>query len=393
MPVDIEKVRQDTPACEKIIHFNNAGASLMPQPVLNAVVEHLYLEAAQGGYEAAELAQEKVDQTYQAIATLLGASKPEIAIIENATRAWDMAFYSIPFQAGDRILTAQAEYGSNYIAFLQMAKKTGATIEVIPNDETGQVSVEALANLLDERVKLVAITHAPTNGGLVNPVAAIGQLTRQLDKCAFLVDACQSAGQLKLDVEAIGCDFLSATGRKYLRGPRGTGFLYVRQNALERLGLEPPLLDNHAASWKTLNSYEVRSDARCFENWETNYSTKIGLGVAVNYALAIGLENIEVRVKYLAGLLRKRLTDIAGVTVQDLGVEQSGIVTFTKAGADTQTLKKQLQAEQINTTVSPAFATLVDMTRRELESVNRASVHYYNSEAEIDQFCSTLAKL
>lgn len=245
-PLDVTKARRETPGCEEVLHFNNAGASLMPEPVLRATVEHLELEARIGGYEAAARRAEGLERVYGATARMLGCHPDEVAVIENATRAWDMAFYSIPFGSGDRILTAQAEYASNFIAFLQVARKTGAMVEAVPNDESGQLSVEALRGMMDERVKLIAVTHVPTNGGLVNPAAEVGKVAREAS-VLYLLDACQSAGQMLLDVGEIGCDMLSMTGRKYLRGPRGTGLLYVRREILEKL--EPPFLDLHAAEW------------------------------------------------------------------------------------------------------------------------------------------------
>ena len=179
MAFDLQRARQDTPGCEHVLHFNKAGASLMPRPVLDATIAHLQLEAQIGGYEAAERENDAIEHVYDATAALIGCSRDEIAIIENATRAWDMAFYSIPFKPGDRILTAMPEYASNYIAFLQVAQKTGATVEVIPNDPYGQISLEALRKAIDDRVKLIAITHIPTNGGLVNPVVEVGKVARE----------------------------------------------------------------------------------------------------------------------------------------------------------------------------------------------------------------------
>lgn len=390
LEIDVVRARQDTPGCEQVLHFNNAGAALMPKQVLDAVTGHLRLEAEIGGYEAAESAHDAVEYVYDAASQLIGCWRDEIAIIENATRAWDMAFYSLPFEPGDRILTSVSEYASNYIAFLQTARRTGAVVDVIPNDEYGQVSVKALQDLIDERVKLIAITHVPTNGGLVNPAIEIGRIARRA-KIRFLLDACQSVGQMPIDVQEIGCDMLSATGRKYLRGPRGTGFLYVRRGILEQL--EPPFLDLHAAKWVTRDSYEIRADARRFENWETNYAGKIGLGVAIDYALARGLENIWARVSYLAHRLRTRLSHVPRVQLRDLGVQKCGIVTFTMGERDPQEIRRRLAEQKVNVSVSVAEYSRLDMDDRGLASVVRASVHYYNDEEEIEQFCDALRSL
>jgi cysteine desulfurase/selenocysteine lyase len=388
MAIDIVRARRETPGCTHVLHFNNAGASLPPTPVTEAVSEHLELEARLGGYEAAAQAEPRIEHVYDAVAALLNCHRDEVALVENATRAWDMAFYSMRFDPGDRILTGRTEYASNVIAFLQVARRTGARVEVIPDDEHGQVDVEALRGMIDERVKLIALTHVPTNGGLVNPAAAVGAVARAAG-IPYLLDACQSAGQMPLDVEAIGCDMLSVTGRKFLRAPRGTGFLYVRRDWIERL--EPPFLDLHAAEWTAADAYQVRKDARRFENWEGFIAGRIGLGVAVDYALGWGLEEIRLRVTALADQLRAGLAGVAGVTVHDIGQTQCGIVTFTRAGEAPAAVKARLRAAAINTSVTTASSTRFDMEARGLSELVRASVHYYNDEAEVERFCAAVA--
>jgi selenocysteine lyase/cysteine desulfurase len=387
MTFDVTRARQETPGCERVLHFNNAGAALMPRPVLDAARDYLTLEAEIGGYEAAEREDAAIKRFYGAAAELLGCDTDEIAFVENATRAWDMAFYALPFAAGDRILTARAEYASNVIAFLQVAERSGAVVDIIPSDETGQVSVQALQAMIDDRVKLIAITHVPTNGGLVNPAAAVGKVARAAG-ITYLLDACQSVGQMPVNVGEIGCDLLSTTGRKYLRGPRGTGFLYVRRELGQRL--QPPFLDLHAAEWLAADRYEIRADARRFENWETNYAGKVGLAVAIDYARGWGLEAIWDRVRSLASRLRVELEEIPGVTVRDLGAERCGIVTFTADGMGAQAIQQALAGQSMNVTISTVASTRFDMEARGLNEVVRASVHYYNDEAEVERFCATL---
>ncbi len=390
MPINIAQVRRDTPATDTVLHFNAAGAALMPTPVLQTQLRHLQREADIGGYEAAAAEDARIEAIYTSIAQLLNADRSEIALLENATVAWDMAFYSVGFAPGDRILTAEAEYASNYIAFLQIARRTGAVIDVIPSDTAGELDVEALERMIDPRVKLIAITHVPTNGGLVNPAAAVGRIARAHD-ILYLLDACQSVGQMPIDVAAIGCDMLSATGRKYLRGPRGTGFLYVRRGVLDRL--DPPFLDLQAATWIEPNRYEIRPDARRFENWERNVAAQLGLGAAVDYALARGITDIQARIDTLATDLRQQLASIPGVTLRDRGRRPCGIVTFTTEAKPARDLVAALRHQHINTHASAPASTLLDATARRLPDLVRASVHYYNTEQEVARFAAAIAAL
>ena len=388
--IDLARARRETPGVAHVAHLNNCGAGLMPSPVLDAVVDHLRLEAEIGGYEAFERAAVRIRRGYDSIARLLNCDRQEIAIVENATVGWDMAFYAMAFQPGERIVTGSAEYGSNYIAFLQVAKRTGVEIVVAPDDEDGQIDVAGLEAMLDERVKLIAITHAPTSGGLINPAAEIGRIARAAG-IPYILDACQSVGQLPLDVQEIGCDVMSATSRKFLRGPRGMGFLYIRREMGERL--EPPFLDNHAATWTARDDFEIRPDARRFENWENYVAGKLGLGVAVDYALEWGLDAIRARVDSLARDIRARLSGLPGVVVHDRGKARSGIVGFSVGAHDPREVKASLARDGINISTSGRASTRIDMERRGLELINRLGVHYYNSEDEIDSLIAAIQEL
>ncbi len=384
----LERVRADTPGTAHVAHCNNAGAALPPSVVTDTVIGHLQREATIGGYEAAAEASARTQAVYASVAQLLGADPHEIALVENATRAWDMAVYGYPFRAGDRVLTSRAEYVSNAIALLQLQRRHGIELVLVDNDEHGQIDLDALDAELDRGAAMVALTHVPTNGGLVNPAAEVGARCRARD-VFYVLDACQSAGQLPLDVDQLGCDALAATGRKYLRGPRGTGFLYVREPWIGRL--EPPLLDLLSAQWSGPDRYEIRPDAHRFETWEASYAGRLGLGAAVDYALDIGVDAGWERLRRLAAGLRERLGGLDRVTVHDQGVVRGGIVTFTVDGVGSMDVHAALEAAGVNTSVTNEHHIHFD--GRDLPALVRASVHYYNTDTELDRLVDVVSTL
>ncbi|HEV8586289.1 MAG TPA: aminotransferase class V-fold PLP-dependent enzyme [Methylomirabilota bacterium] len=387
---EIRRLRAETPGCAEVAHFNNAGASLPPAPVLATQTAYLEREAWIGGYEAQEEAQARLDAVYASAARLVGGRGPdEIALFENATRAFDMALYAVPLEPGDVILTSTAEYHSMFVTYLHRARG-GVRVEVVPPDATGQLDVSLLRKRIDGRVRLIAMTHMPTNGGLVQPAEEVGKIAREAG-VFFLLDATQTVGQIPLDVARLGCHALAGTSRKFLRGPRGVGFLWVARDWIERL--EPPLMEGHAAEWVAPDRYVIRPDAKRFEVWESNVAARLGFGAAIEYAEAVGLERIWERVQVLAGRLRARLGAIPGVKVRDLGIVRGGIVSFTVRGVDGARVKDALRAARINVTVSPARGTLLDMRARGLADVVRASVHYYNTDEEIARLVAEVGRL
>ncbi|GAA3214558.1 aminotransferase class V-fold PLP-dependent enzyme [Actinocorallia longicatena] len=387
--MDISALRRDTPGAGRAIHLNAAGASLVPRPVLETMVTHLTLEAELGGYEAADAVAGRRAEGYADLARLVGARPGEIAFVESATHAFDRAFYAIPFKPGDRILTTTSEYNSNALAYVQASQRYGTAVEVVPDDAHGTIDLEALERSLGRGgVRLVSINHMPTHDGLVNPVADVGRLARE-HGALFLLDACQSAGQTPLDVEEIRCDLLSAAGRKFLRGPRGTGFLYVRREIMAEL--DPPVVDLHSADLTGPGSFTFRDDARRFETWERSVAAELALAEAARYALGLGLEAISVRVRALAASFRAALADLPGITVHDRGLEKSAIVTFTHDRFAAYDLVAALAARGVVTRVS-------EQTYRYDEGPAprhrvRASFHYYVTEDELTEAVEILRSL
>ncbi|MBC7539927.1 MAG: aminotransferase class V-fold PLP-dependent enzyme [Bacteriovorax sp.] len=385
---NLNSARNDTSGCLHTIHFNNAGSSLPPNQVLEATINYLKTEARIGGYETALEFSAQHAKVYQSIALMINCKLSEVAIVESATRAWDLALSSITFQEGDRVLTSHSEYISNYLALLQLKKKLNFKIDFIPNDSDGQCSLEALADMVDEKVKLIAITHVPSTNGLVNPLVGISDIAKSVG-ALFLLDACQSIGQMPIDVEKIGCDFLAATGRKFLRAPRGSGFLYIRESVLKKYNLEPLFVDFSSATLNTSGSYTLIETAKRFENFEMSYASRIGLGTAVEYALNIGLENIWKRVQAVAQELRDELSEIPQVTLCDSGIIKSGIITFSIDKINPYQFSEQMRTKKINVSTGKVEFS-IDLKERKIDSIVRASLHYYNSSEEIKKFTEEL---
>ncbi len=387
MPLNIAEIRAETPGVKHVNHLLACGSALQPQPVIDAIVAHLELEGRMGGYEAANAQADALDAVYRDVATLVGAKPSEIALLENATAAWCQIFYAMPFQRGDRVLTCEAEYSSNYLALMQRVKRDGIVIDVVPSDASGSLDLAALESMITPRTALIAVTWVPTNGGLVNPAAEIGKIANR-HNIPYLLDACQAVGQMPVDVAAIGCDFLSATGRKFLRGPRGTGFLYIRRSLIATI--EPPMVDLFAAQRVSDTEYTLRPDARRFENWENAYALRLGLGVATRYALDIGLPEIQSRAWGLADELRAGLRGLKGAKVRDIGENPSAIVSFTIDGLDPVKTAAKLYAQGIAIGTSSPASTPIDAERRALPTVLRAAPHYYNTSEEIAQLLNAL---
>ena len=386
----LTQIREDTPGVNEVIHFNNCGSALPPTPVLETVINHLKREASIGGYEAADEAQERLNAVYDSTAKLIGSEPDEIAVIENATRAWDMAVYGYKFSPGDRVLLCRAEYVSNVIALLQLKERHQIEIIVIDDDEYGQIDLVHLEQELAKGAEMVTLTHTPTSGGLINPAESVGTLCNAYNTF-FVLDACQSIGQIPINVKEIGCQVLSATSHKYLRGPRGVGFLYVEESALDQI--EPPFLDLRAATWTSDMGYEIVDGAKRFENWETNFAGKLGLGAAIDYALDLTVEKTSIRLKALAEILRSKLASLNQLSIHDQGQDKGGIVTFSIEGLESEVVSQKLRAQKINTSTTAPGAARFDLDHRGIPTVVRASTHYYNSEEEIDCFVSAVAAL
>ena len=390
--LDLKRLRSETPGCEQRIHLNNAGAALMPAPVVQTIQDHILLESRIGGYEAADARRDAMAAAYQSVADLIGTRPRNIAFTENATASFSLALSSLPFARGDVILTTRNDYASSQIQLLSLRARLGVRIIRAPDRSAGGVDVQAMAELIQRhRVRLVCVTQIPTNSGLVQDVQAIGSVCRDAE-VTYLVDACQSIGQLPLNVAELGCDFLSASARKYLRGPRGVGFLYVSDRVLDQ-GLAPLFIDMRGADWIGEDRYRAVADARRFENWEFAWALVLATGEAARYAMAVGMEAISQRVTNLGQRVREQLASIDQVRVLDRGSQLCSIVSATIEGRDPGELVTALRSRGINTSAQTREYALLDYDDKRVTGALRISPHYYNTEEEIDQAVSAIREL
>lgn len=390
--MDIELLRQQTPGCAEKIHFNNAGASLMPQSVIDAMVDHINLEATSGGYEAADLKAKEITGFYDSVAQLINCKATNIAFTSSATNSFSRALSCIPFQEGDSILLANEDYISNQIAFLSLQKMFKIKILRAASLASGGVDVDDMKHLMDaHHPKLVSLTHVPSNTGLIQPVEEVGELCAERD-IYYLVDGCQSVGQIPVDVKKIKCDFLSATMRKFLRGPRGAGFLYVSDKIIKQK-LEPLFIDMRGADWITADEYTPRMDARRFEDWELPYALVLGSKAAIDLALAVGINEIQVQNKYLCNLVLKAISGIDNLRLLDIGENQSSIITVQIHDRKPQEVLLELRQQGINTSVGYRSFALIDFDAKHVDWALRISPHYYNTEREVEKLILAIKKI
>lgn len=390
MHIDVERARRDTPGSTNVLHLSNAGSSLPAASTLAAHNRYLELEAMEGGYEAMSVAADELNGFYSAAARLVNCEPHEIAFQSGASEAWWRAFLAVDPQPGDRVLAGTTEFQSAAFGLMQ-AQKRGVIVEMIPDDATGQVDLAALQSMLEEPTKLVALTQIAMSNGLVNPVEDIGSMIRD-SGALYLLDACQAAGQMPLDVQVLQCDFLTATGRKWLRGPRGSGLLYVRNSVLDDL-TDPVFVDGRSALWNGTNTYQLSAGSLRFELAEMNPGGKVGLGSAISYALEVGIGAIQERVFALAARLRTELRELPGITVTDRGERLCGIVTFTSDTLSPDTIRSALRKQRINVGAPDVSDSRYMFEAVGVDGVVRVSPHYFNTEEELDRFMAALSNI
>ncbi len=382
--MNIEQIRDDISDYHDKLFLNSAGSSLMSKSVVEQITTYLHDEVKYGGYLLAEKQSERIGEFYAQAAQLINSKAHNLAFTHDATDSYIKALSSIPFERNDVILTSDDDYASNHIQFISLQKRFGIKIRRIKTLDNGDLDILNFEELVERyRPKLVAITHVPTNSGLVQNVKAIGKICHE-QGVLFLLDACQSIGQLNVNVQDLKCDFLTATGRKFLRGPRGTGFLFVSDRVLHD-GYYPLFIDGFGATWQKTEQFEILPSAKRFETWEKSYALQIGLAEAIRYQNEIGIDNIQLYNLELMMRLRKNLSSVSGINLYDRGSNKCNILTFTKDNKSLESITTQLNSNHVIYSVSHKNWGIIDFDKKRVEWVIRISPHYFNTLAEMDK--------
>lgn len=382
--MNIEQIRRDTPSCNDRIFMNSAGASLSPHIVIDVIKEYLDEEQVDGGYKVADLRTADIVKFYEALGHFLNCSADNVGFAYNATDAYARALSCIPFRTGDVVLTTDDDYVSNHIALFSLQKRFGIRLVKVDNLANGDLNLQDFEDKIrKEKPALVSVTHIPTNSGKIQPVEEVGALCRKYDTW-YLVDACQSVGQIPVDVQAIGCDFLTATGRKFMRGPRGTGFIYASDKVLDA-GLEPLFIDMRGADWTSPDSYTPNKGARIFELFEIPYALLLGLTEAVKYVNRIGIHDIYAYNNKLSSRLRENLGLTPNLRLTDEGSRLSNIVTFHVTGIQPEKITQALDREKVYYSVSRKKNAFIDFDKKGIDWAIRLSPHYFNTMEEIEE--------
>jgi selenocysteine lyase/cysteine desulfurase len=388
----IARWRRDTPGCAQRMHLNNAGASLPPRAVTEAAVGHLQREAEIGGYEAADEAAPRVAAVYEHLARLLACAPRNVAVVENATVAVSQALSAFDFAPGDALVTTRSDYTSNQLMYLALARRRG--VEVLRAEElpAGGVDPGSVRQLVRHpRCRLVSLTWIPTNSGLVQRAEEVGEICEEAG-VPYVVDACQAVGQMPVNPARLRCDYLAVTARKFLRGPRGIGFLYVSDRALER-GDHPLGIDMGGALLSGPDCFELVDGARRFENWEFAYALVLALGEAARYAVEAGVERCGRRASELAAHAREWLAAVPGARVADRGERLCAIVTAEIAGWPAAHVVQRLRGIGINTSATTVGYGPLNAPGTGAPTAVRLSPHYYNTRDEVETAVAAIAEL
>lgn len=377
------------------MYFNNAGAGLMSKGTYETLTNHMEIEMNVGAYKAAAIKSDAVNNFYLLAAKLLNAgSKDEIAFIDSASRGWNLIIYGLDIKESDVIVTLSSEYGTNLLTIYDIAKRTHCGIKVIQCDNEGNFSLDDVDQALQSGGTILAVSHVAAQGSIVNPVVELGILAQKYD-AIYIVDGCQAVGQIKVDVQQINCCAYVTAGRKWLRGPRGTGILYVRRNA----PIRTPQIDLASADLVfdelgTVVDVKVRDDAKQFELWEKSTSSLLGLANAIQEYMDYGIDTAEQEICAKANYIRSFVVSNQHLALVGSENSSTGVVGFyIKDPKQEKKVKELIEKENFIISYVCDWDCPTFFPQNGVQYIFRISPHYYTSNDDIQAICNLIQRL
>ena len=371
----------------KYINFNNAGASKNPEFVVNRIKEYLDEEVIFGGYYAAEKNKKHIINFYKNLSFLINCHESEISFVPSSTYGWNFFLDSVNLEKGDNIIIFDNEYGNN---FLSLLKKKNVEIRVSEIDTNGKICLSNLKKKIDKKTKIICVCHIASQSGNIQNVEEICKVSKKLNnKIIFLLDACQSIGHIKIDVKKINCDVMVGSGRKYLRGPRGTGFMYIKDSI--KKNIRPSIFDSRSCVLKKMKTILYKKNL--FETFEFPPALIIGLSESLSYLNKLGIKKIEKKIKNLSIYFRKKIKKINSVTVYENPLLLSGINTISVEKKPVEKIHKYLLKKKILTSICTTSTSYHHFEKMNVKKLLRISFHHYNTRKEIDYLVEVLNDL
>lgn len=390
--MNVLKVREDFPILKDVIYLDSAATSLTPEPVLKAAMDYYYhyrANVGRGVYRTAQLADQKYRDAHKRVARFIGGRKGETAFTKNTTESINAVAYGLKWKKGDRIVATLLEHHSNLLPWMRLREK-GIELSIVKPDESGYLDPSDFEREVDDRTRLVAVSHLSNVLGTIAPVKEISRICRD-HGTSLLVDGAQSVPHMAVDVERLGCDFLCFSGHKML-GPTGAGVLWMR----DADSIEPLLTGGGMVEDVSPDGFERKKGYEGFEAGTPDISAGIGLGAAVDYLERIGIDEIAAHETKLAERLLRGLQELDGVEIYGPKETKgrSGVISFNVAGLLPHEVALMLD-QASNTAVRSGLHCCIPLMKHLglRQGCVRASLYLYNTEDEVERLLATLEEI
>ncbi|RMF30889.1 MAG: aminotransferase class V-fold PLP-dependent enzyme [Candidatus Nitrosothermus koennekii] len=366
--MDIGVIRRDFPITRRLIYMNNASSAPMPISSIKAITDYILFESEHG--PDSRIVSDRIEEitidTRRRLSKMLRCKEEEIIFTQSTTDGINFVSQGLRLKKGDNIIIRDSihEHPSNYIPWARLEDR--CEVRRLNIDEDGSIDLEELEELIDDNTKVIALSHALFNTGLILPVEEVGKIAKKYN-VPFFIDAAQTVGCLDVDLSKIDCNFLSFTGSKWLCGPSGIGVFYCRKDSQDML---EPLLSGFESMFVKDDKLLLKDIPDRFEAGFRNYIGIVGLNASLKYIMNVGIDNIRERNMRLADMLREGLKD-KKVYGPEEDHKRTSIVSFA--------------LDDVDSAIEKLEKNNIIFAKRDISGKNivRASPHFFNDEREV----------